>query len=390
MVQKLDNENVKILADMLAKKAVKDNLISRMDELTAAVSAVLQTQPTADTLGDVSMDLGNVTAGRMLALSAGSEPTDTDAVGTFFTAAGETFPEGTFNIGGVNNGELQFGLSSADGKAYAGAGAVTLDKDGVTILQAPSAGWIQNSVTWKKADGTETARISNFETAGIASNELFLQITNVSPSTAAGITLAVNTAVAQPYINIVSDDAAPFDQVIAQASLISLYGSLDVSTGVTATINTSDRIELVSSNSLELNSTQIDLYGDVTVSGKLKSNSAASPGGGVGYDTGAGGTVTQLSTKANPVALDAYSGKITMNGAALANSAAAQFNFNNACIKATDILLVSHVGGGNLGDYDLFSRCASGQGIIRVRNLSGASKSDAIQIQFIIISGVNA
>ena len=116
------------------KKATLE--ISR-DPKTLDITLVLdhlafQAQSTKQ-LSEINDDMGEIRAGKILALSAGKYPTDADATGAFMSAAGETFPEGTFNIGGVNNGELQFGLSSADGKAYAGAGAVVLDKDGIKL-----------------------------------------------------------------------------------------------------------------------------------------------------------------------------------------------------------------------------------------------------------------
>ena len=99
-------------------------------------------------LSEINDDMGEIRAGKILALSAGKYPTDADATGAFMSAAGETFPEGTFNIGGVNNGELQFGLSSADGKAYAGAGAVVLDKDGIKLELTETTYTDSSAVKW--------------------------------------------------------------------------------------------------------------------------------------------------------------------------------------------------------------------------------------------------
>ena len=93
-----------------------------------------------DTLSDLSDDLGDVRAGRFLALITGVEPTDADANGSFVSADGETFPEGKVHFGGVNNGDLQFGLSAMDGSALFGAGNVKLDKLGTHLPAWPEIG----------------------------------------------------------------------------------------------------------------------------------------------------------------------------------------------------------------------------------------------------------
>jgi len=61
------------------------------------------------------------------------------------------------------------------------------------------------------------------------------------------------------------------------------------------------------------------------------------PTGEMGYGTGAGGTVTQLTSKSTSVTLDKPTGQITMNNATLAAGAIAIFSCNNSVVSATDI-----------------------------------------------------
>jgi hypothetical protein len=69
------------------------------------------------------------------ALSTGANPTDADANGVFMNAFGETWDDGTtlWQLGGVNNGSLQFGLKSTDGAAYFSGGQGTIDSNGINL-----------------------------------------------------------------------------------------------------------------------------------------------------------------------------------------------------------------------------------------------------------------
>ena len=56
------------------------------------------------------------------------------------------------------------------------------------------------------------------------------------------------------------------------------------------------------------------------------------PTSSLGYGAGAGGTVTQATSKSTAVTLNKPTGKITMNNAALAANTTVQFNLNNNLI----------------------------------------------------------
>jgi hypothetical protein len=110
----------------------------------------------------------------------------------------------------------------------------------------------------------------------------------------------------------------------------------------------------------------------------------------IGYATGAGGTVTQATSKATGVTLNTASGQITMNNAALAAGAIVSFVLTDSAIAATDVLILNHISGGTPGSYSLNARAAAGSATIDVRNNSAGSLSEAIVIQFALIKAVNA
>jgi len=113
--------------------------------------------------------------------------------------------------------------------------------------------------------------------------------------------------------------------------------------------------------------------------------------GGIGYQTGRGGTVTQATSKSTEVTLNKPSGRITLNGAALAAGATASFTLNNTSIAETDTVAISLSGAmGTFVNYNLWSYVGGGYVLIAIKNISGGSLSDAPTINFAVIKGASA
>jgi hypothetical protein len=113
---------------------------NRLLALERMVAQLSQRTVNINSVDELSDDLGVMRAGMFAALTSGSMPTDPDASGSFMSALGEEFPEGVVHIGGVNNGELQFGLSADDGSAMFGGGQVVLNKLGQLLKAIPEIG----------------------------------------------------------------------------------------------------------------------------------------------------------------------------------------------------------------------------------------------------------
>ncbi len=113
-------------------------------------------------------------------------------------------------------------------------------------------------------------------------------------------------------------------------------------------------------------------------------------GFGVGYATGAGGTVTQVGSKTAGVTLNTATGAITTPATALAADDIVSFTLTNSKIAAADVLILNHISGGTIGAYTLNAQCAGGSATINIANRSTGSLSDAMVIQFVLIKGVNA
>jgi hypothetical protein len=111
----------------------------------------------------------------------------------------------------------------------------------------------------------------------------------------------------------------------------------------------------------------------------------------IGYDTGAGGSVTQgAGAKTNAVTLNRPTGIIVTDNAALAADTAVTFNLSNSVIDSTDIVLVSHISGGTLGSYNFAVAPATGNANVTIRNITAGSLSEALSLRFIVIKSVNA
>ena len=93
---------------------------------------------------------------------------------------------------------------------------------------------------------------------------------------------------------------------------------------------------------------QVTKAGAVTAASSILSTSASA---GVGYATGAGGVVTQLTDKSTAVTLNAICGTITMDAATLAHQTPVAFTLTNSAIAATDVVAVSVKSGGTAGAY---------------------------------------
>lgn len=122
----------------------------------------------------------------------------------------------------------------------------------------------------------------------------------------------------------------------------------------------------------------IDTSGNVLVTGV----------GGLGYGTGAGGTVTQLTSKSTAVTLNKPTGQITMNNEALASNSSVAFTVNNSSCSAYDIPITSVS-----NNYNYSAICiGSGSGVfvVRVTNLTGGSLSESLIVNFAIIKGANS
>ena len=131
------------------------------------------------------------------------------------------------------------------------------------------------------------------------------------------------------------------------------------------------------------------LTGAATFKNAARSDSATA---GVGYATGAGGAVTQLTSKATGVTLNKVCGTITMDSATLAHQTPVAFTLTNSAIEATDVVAVCVKSGGTAGAYLVSAGAvAAGSCSITLFNCqTSGNLSEAVVLSFAVIKAVAA
>jgi hypothetical protein len=194
---------------------------------------------------------------------------------------------------------------------------------------------------------------------------------------------ALSTLGITAFVKTILDDA---DAAAARVTL-----------GAAASGGNTDITSLGSLSTIDINGGTVD---GVTIGGSSRGAASVSsltstgnvlidgPSGQFGYTTGAGGAVTQTTSKSTAVTLNRGTGQITMNNAALAAGTTVAFTFNNSLLSGTDVLSMNQVGGGDPSNYLVWvGNNAAGSSIIRVRNISAGSLSDAVVLNFSVIKG---
>ena len=121
----------------------------------------------------------------------------------------------------------------------------------------------------------------------------------------------------------------------------------------------------------------------LTATGTIVSTGTA----GVGYATGAGGTVTQGTSRVTGVTLNKTTGAITLFSAA-GTTTAATFTVTNSTVAATDVIIVNQKSGTDL--YDLMvTAVAAGSFNITFRTTGGTTTETPV-FNFAVIKAVAA
>lgn len=114
-----------------------------------------------------------------------------------------------------------------------------------------------------------------------------------------------------------------------------------------------------------------------------------SPSAGLGYGAGAGGQVTQLTSKATAFTLNAMTGRIIFNNSALPGFATSSSAlWTNAGIGPNDVIVFMQ-DSGSQGAYEITAICSSGGGAatIFITNQSSSSLSEAVAVRFTVLKG---
>lgn len=119
--------------------------------------------------------------------------------------------------------------------------------------------------------------------------------------------------------------------------------------------------------------------------------SKTSSDGGMGYPSGSGGTVSQLTSKSTGVTLDKLCGQVTLFAAALAGGAKVSFVVSNAKVVLGDVPVACVASGGTANAYRAsVTAVATGSFTVTVENITAGSLSEAPVVTFTVTKAVTA
>ena len=127
-----------------------------------------------------------------------------------------------------------------------------------------------------------------------------------------------------------------------------------------------------------------EINGALRINGSVLASSASSS---IGYASGAGGTVTQTTSKSTGVTLNRPTGRILMHGESMPASGLVEFVLTNSAILSTDLLVFNVVSGATQAAYEINCRPSNGSAVVEVRNRTAGALAESLVIAFCVIKG---
>lgn len=166
---------------------------------------------------------------------------------------------------------------------------------------------------------------------------------------------------------------------------------LTTGTGTTATVKSGNAQTVVCDGGDVCRACAVTNYGtSLITAGSVRATGT----GGVGYTTGAGGTVTQGTNRDTAVTINKTCGQITTRSDSLAASGIASFTVNNSTVAAGDSICLSLVSNGASPfaiEYMVYAVGVGGGTFgITYKNLTSAGFTNALVFNFAVIKGATS
>ena len=108
----------------------------------------------------------------------------------------------------------------------------------------------------------------------------------------------------------------------------------------------------------------------------------------LGYTTGAGGAVTQLTSRTTGVTLNKSTGAITLFSATTTAGTFSSFTVTNSVVGANDIIIVNFASATTANSYAIdVTAVAAGSFRVQVYNIAAVGSAEAPVINFAVIKG---
>lgn len=330
---------------------------------------------------DTDTGLYRIAADRLGFTTAGVAAMEISATGRIENIVGTTLlPSYTFT-GDTNTG---FSSATADTPIISAAGATVFTGSAMVITLGGAVDRTLSLVT-------EDARTTTVDTFA------FQSTTTGAP--AAGIGVGLNflgdsgdeSATSMGEIAFVyTDVTAASEDSVCDIFLRVAGVAAEPKYRFTSTAGTGFQLDFAHAVTADRVFTFPDLAGTAAVTSGSQSLLSTSASLGVGYATGAGGTVTQGVSKATAFTLSTITGLITMAGDILNADTTVNSAWTNTAIAATDLIVVQHESAGTLGAYNVVATPAAGSATFALRNITPANLTEAPVFRFAIIKSVSA
>lgn len=268
--------------------------------------------------------------------------------------------------------------SAATGLEVVGAAAA-----GGLAVKAISSGTNESLTIDAKGSGTITL---NGTATGAVTVARALGVTGaatVTSTSAAALSVGANGAT-NPVLTVDANTASVATGVKLTGAAATAGAAISVTSSGT---NESLKIDAKGTGTITLGGTSTgNIIATRAIAGALGITSSG-PTAGIGYATGAGGAVTQITSRTTGVTVNTVSGAITLVSAA-GSTTPATFTVTNSAVAATDVVVLSQKSGTDL--YDL-SVSAVGAGSFNITfNTKSGTTTETPVINFAVIKAVAA
>lgn len=295
------------------------------------------------------------------------------------------------------------GLTAISGTIAAASGNLSITASAVTsdIVLTPGAtsGWIDFSVAdgaGFRNDNRFTDGVGYFRSYGNSDAERYYFVrSNTGDANAGGFGANKGRgSLSGPVAPSSGDDLANFwGGGFNTSAWVNNKGGMVVRTAEAwgTTANGTAIVFRTTPNTTTTPADAVTIGNDKSITGLgsiVTSNSTA----GFGYATGAGGTVTQITSRSTGVTLNKICGAITTDTTSLASGVSATFTVTDSACAVGDVPVLAIRSGATQPDTDVYvSGVAAGSFNITVYNHSGGlAETGAIIINFVIIKAVSS
>jgi hypothetical protein len=130
----------------------------------------------------------------------------------------------------------------------------------------------------------------------------------------------------------------------------------------------------------------VDVTGDIFATASILTNG---DNDGIGYSAGAGGTVTQITSRSTGVTINKVCGNIVTFSKTTTAGTFDRFTVTNSAMGANDVVILNLKSGGNNRYQLLVKDNATGSFAIEIYNVGAAGTAEALTISYAIIKAVN-